>query len=190
MSEECIYYRYDGGYTCRLKKLKTGYSSIDSDTVHRYCWDYQYEDCQMYKNRDESWEDWNGDKSRSDWNGSDSKKDDNSSDSGGCFLTSACVVAKGLPDDCRELTALRSFRDGYMRSTEQGRADILEYYSIAPIIVERIKRSGNCVREFERIYQELVLPCVSFIEEGRNEEAYSKYKNYTKALQKIYGLER
>ena len=188
MSEECVYYYYDNGYSCRLKKRKTDYSSIDSDTVQRYCWDYQYEDCQMYKNRDESWEDWDGDKSRADWNGSDSKKGDNSSDSGGCFLTSACVVTKGLPDDCRELTVLRAFRDGYMRTTEQGEADILEYYMIAPIIVERIKRDGNCVKVFERIYRELVLPCVALIEEGWNEEAYKRYKDYTLMLKTTYGV--
>ena len=33
------------------------------------------------------------------------------SSSGGCYFTSACVEAQGLPDDCHELTALRKFRD-------------------------------------------------------------------------------
>ena len=30
---------------------------------------------------------------------------------GGCFLTSACVKFKGLPDDCAELETLRAFRE-------------------------------------------------------------------------------
>ena len=79
MAEECIFYYYDNGYSCALKREKEGNSSIDSDIVHRYCWGYHYEECPRYKNR-------------------------NSSSSTGCFLTSACVEAKGLPDDCRELT--------------------------------------------------------------------------------------
>ena len=29
--------------------------------------------------------------------------------SGGCYLTSACVESKNLPDNCHELTVLRQF---------------------------------------------------------------------------------
>lgn len=171
MPEECIYYCYDSGYTCLLKRRKTGYSSIDSDTVHRYCWNYQYDDCPMYRKRDEYWDSWSG-------CGGDS--------SDGCFLTSACVEAKGLPDDCRELTVLRRFRDAYMRNTEQGQADILDYYAIAPDIVNRIRREEDPLAVFERIYRELVLPCVALIDEGQNEEAYEKYKEYTLMLKSAY----
>ena len=36
------------------------------------------------------------------------------SQEGGCFLSAACVEHAGLSDGCRELTTLRSFRDGYV----------------------------------------------------------------------------
>lgn len=49
MADECRYYYYDSGYSCMLKREKEGSSSIDSDTVHRYCWGYHYEECPRYK---------------------------------------------------------------------------------------------------------------------------------------------
>lgn len=159
MAEECKYYYYDSGYSCALKREKEGNSSIDSDTVHRYCWGYHYEECPRYKAGQSS---------------------------GGCYLTSACVEAKGLPDDCYELSVLRRFRDGYMRSKSGGDADICEYYHIAPVIVEKIKQLPNALEVFETIYNELIIPCINLIKADKNEEAYTAYRNYTKILQKKY----
>ena len=160
MAEECRYYYYDSGYSCALRRQKEGYSSIDSDTVHRYCWGYHYEECPRYKSEHGG--------------------------GGGCYLTSACVEAKGLSDDCHELTVLRNFRDGYMRSLPNGAADICEYYHVAPLIVEKIKLLPNAGEIFEKIYNELVEPCVALIDSNKNEEAYVSYRNYTKMLQKRY----
>ena len=161
MSEECKYYNYDNGYSCALKREKEGDSSIDSDTVHRYCWGYHYEECPRYKAEQSS---------------------------GGCFLSSACVEAKGLPDDCHELKVLRGFRDQYMTSLLSGLSDIAEYYRIAPAIVDGIKKLPDEKEIFDRIYSELVLPCVELIEKGKKHEAYVKYKNYTKKLMELYSL--
>ncbi len=158
MAEECRYYYYDSGYSCELKREKDGNSSIDDDTVHKYCWGYNYERCPLYK----------------------------SAQSSGCFLTSACVEAKGLSDNCYELTTLRAFRDNYLKSRESGAADICKYYHIAPIIVEKIKLLPNSLDIFEKIFSELVKPCIELIESGKNEEAYIKYKNYTVLLEKLY----
>ena len=161
MAEECAYYYWDAGYSCSLQKRKTGNSTISSDTVYRYCWGYHYEDCPLYKNRDSG---------------------------GGCFLTSACVEAKNLPDDCRELTVLRSFRDNYMRNTERGSEEICEYYHVAPAIVEKIKALPDAVSIFENIYNQLVLPCVELIDRGENELAHSKYRDYVNMLRAQYSV--
>ena len=159
MAEECKFYYYDSGYSCALKREKEGLSSIDSDTVHRYCWGYHYEECPRYKSQYSS---------------------------SGCFVTSACVEAKGLPDDCRELTVLRNFRDTYLKSSMLGRDDICEYYHIAPTIVDNIKKLPNYVEIFDQIYHELVVPCVTLIDNDSNEEARLMYKDYIKKLQSLY----
>lgn len=159
-SDECEFYYYDNGYSCALKREKEGRSSIDEDTVKKYCWNYHYSDCPRYKDR--------------------------SSSSIGCFLTSACTEARGLPDDCEELTTLRAFRDGYMKSFPQGQVDICQYYHIAPVIVDKIHALPNANEIWERIYNELVRPCVDLIRRGDNELAYAKYRNYVRQLQKQY----
>ena len=90
----CPFYWYNHHYACR----KTG-QDVNEDTYYKYCRNYDYDDCPIYKGND----------------------------SGGCFLTSACTEARGLPDDCHELTVLRAFRDGYLRSQPEGEAEIAEY---------------------------------------------------------------
>lgn len=149
----CPYYWYDNHYACRKSN-----KDVNEDTYYKYCRNYDYDDCPIYKGNETS----------------------------SCFLTSACVEAKGLSDDCHELTVLRAFRDGYMRSTETGAADICAYYLTAPAIVEKIKQLPNAPEVFENIYTELVLPCVALIEAGKNEDAYMKYRNYVKKLQIRY----
>ena len=52
-----------------------------------------------------------------------------SSGTDGCYLTSACVMAKGLPDHCEELETLRVFRDEYLAGQPGGRAEIEQYKS-------------------------------------------------------------
>ena len=160
MAEECAYYYYESGYCCALKRETEWSASIDHDTAERYCWGYHYSECPRYKAKHSS--------------------------GGGCFLTSACVEAKGLADDCRELTVLRNFRDTYMKSTDAGCADICEYYHTAPIIVEKIKQLPNAMEIFECIYHELVVPCVELIDKNQKEKAYTQYKNYVKKLQSQY----
>ena len=56
-----------------------------------------------------------------------SKSGSSGSGSEGCYLTSACVMARGLPDHCEELETLRLFRDEYLAGQPGGRAEIEQY---------------------------------------------------------------
>lgn len=101
----------------------------------------------------------------------------------GCFLTSACVKARGLPDDCEELTVLRRYRDSYLRNRPGGGEEIRRYYEIAPAVVKRINGREDADRIWDRVYEELVLPCVQLIRQDASEEAFRLYKAYTLALE-------
>lgn len=160
MAEECAYYYYDAGYSCALKREKEGRSSIDSDTVHRYCWGYHYNDCPRYREKHGS--------------------------GGGCFLTSACVEAKGLPDDCEELQTLRKFRDEYLAKQECGSCEIKHYYQVAPAIVDAINKLPNKAEIWDQIYTRLILCCVEWIQTGENEKAYNTYKRAVIELKEKY----
>ncbi len=133
---------------------------VDEDTYYKYCRGYDYSDCAIYKGNDTS----------------------------GCFLTSACMEAKGLPDDCHELTILRRFRDGYLKSQPCGDIEIAEYYRVAPQIVACIRSEKNTEEIFEEIYSQLVCPCVSLIEREDNAGAHDLYRSYIQKLRTTYAI--
>lgn len=97
---------------------------------------------------------------------------------GGCYLTTACVVAKGLPDQCSELQTLRAFRDGYLAKQPGGLMEIEQYYQLAPGIVTAINQRADSMAVWSRVYDELVAPCVKLIHAGQNEAAHELYREY------------
>ena len=94
----------------------------------------------------------------------------------GCFLTTACVRTRNLPDDCYELECLRGFRDSYVAGLANGQEIIKEYYDIAPKIIESIYKRSDADSIFRELFEELVEPCVYYIERNQNEAAYALYE--------------
>lgn len=142
----CPYYTFKSGdYHC-VKQQK----DVNSDIYYKYCRNYDYSDCPIYKNE---------------------------SSSSGCFLTSACTAARGLPDDCHELTMLRNYRDNWLKQQPEGILLIAHYYEVAPKIVEAIDKREDCLEIYEALYRNLVLPCVEMIQAGENEAALTLYRS-------------
>ena len=137
-------------YDCGFACRKKG-DNVNEDVYYKYCRNYDYDDCPIYKGNDSG---------------------------GGCFLTSACVEARGLADDCEELTLLRKFRDEYLSTCDGGKEEIEEYYRIAPGIVEKIKSQDHAISVFDRIYTDLIVPCVENIKLGNNEITHKLYRDY------------
>lgn len=105
--------------------------------------------------------------------------------SSGCFLTTACVEHRGLPDDCRELTVLRAFRDGWLAKQKDGQEEIRAYYRLAPAVVERIKARTDAAEVLEEMYQRYILPCVAHVEAGEMKETYALYKELLEKASKL-----
>ena len=103
-----------------------------------------------------------------------------------CVVTTACVMSRGLPDDCRELETLRHFRDTYVKSLANGESDIAEYYEKAPAIVAAVAAKTDSADIWDTVYLEMVCECVRLIENNQFSEAYVKYKNYVLALYSKY----
>lgn len=111
--------------------------------------------------------------------------EDRSSSSGsGCFLTTACVEYKGLADDCEELTKLRAFRDNYLKTTEEGKAVVEEYYRVAPQIVEKVNASEKKAEIYDYIYKE-IHTCIACIEKGDNDGAVNVYRGMVKTANEM-----
>ena len=103
-----------------------------------------------------------------------------------CFLTSACVSHKGLPDDCAELMILRNLRETVMKPNPIFNQLIAEYNVIAPKMLSNIGDSENKGEILETIYSNLVLPAVNLVEEGKNEEAIAYYRDFVQEMKYLY----
>ena len=105
--------------------------------------------------------------------------------SGGCYLTTACLCARGklFDDNCYELTLLRHFRDFYLAKQPQGRQEIDYYYQVAPKIVSAINKDNNAQEIYHRLYLKMIVPVVKLIENGKKELAYQHYKKFTLGLE-------
>jgi hypothetical protein len=106
---------------------------------------------------------------------------------GCCFLTTACVEYRGLPDDCRELTTLRAFRDGYLSAQPDGPALIAEYYRLAPALVVAIGQSAHAADVLEEIYAEITL-CVADIDGDDPASALCRYRKMVEGLLARFAL--
>ena len=104
----------------------------------------------------------------------------------GCYITTACVGHKGFADDCDIMETLRWFRDYYMKSDEDLKEDVEEYYKIAPEIVTSINKRIDSDTIWENVYKDMILPCFNYIKSKKFDSAYILYKKYSLMLQKKY----
>jgi len=103
-----------------------------------------------------------------------------------CFLTSACVFHKGLPDNCQELMVLRNLRETVMKPNSDFNQLILEYAVIAPKMLTKIDIAANKDEIFEIIYSNLVLPAVKLVGEGKDNEAIAYYRDFVEEMKCLY----
>ena len=136
---------------------------------------------------DGGWNNYYGSWSDGGWNNYyGSWGDGGSGGGGGCFLTSACVEHKQLPDDCYELQTLRAIRDMIVTWNDEMKALVEEYYHIAPQIVEKINASEDSDAVWEKLYNELVLKCVALYEENKIDDAVALYTDTVRTLKAQY----
>lgn len=106
--------------------------------------------------------------------------------SGSCFITTACVVSKGLPDDCYELTTLRTWRDKLEAEDKVLAEKVKDYYTYAPKIVAKINSLENSKEIYNEIYEKLVLKTVELLNENKIPEAAEHYLKFYLSLKEKY----
>lgn len=97
----------------------------------------------------------------------------------GCFITTALCEMRGLPDDCRELTVLRGYRDDILLGTPEGRLLVEDYYRIAPGLVPLVREPRVAAKVWDSIQR-----TISLIEEGKSEDATECYRLLVSDLQR------
>lgn len=106
---------------------------------------------------------------------------------GGCFLTTACVDAMGMSDDCWVLETARKFRDTYMTETPEKALEIKEYYEIAPKVVEQISKRTDATKVWKRFFWGDIIPFVFEIQENNLEKAHELYRKLIKKAKELSG---
>lgn len=107
----------------------------------------------------------------------------------GCVVSTACARALGLPDDCRQLTVLRRFRDDYLFSTPKGRAEVERYYELSGPLLAKLRTIDAQEHEYRQIMVTLVEPTVRLVEEGRLAEALGHYQECIERMLVRYGVD-
>lgn len=120
------------------------------------------------------------------WSNSSSNWGDSGNTGGGCFITTACVEQKGMADDCYEMQILRRYRDILVEKDDAFRGKVLEYYRQAPLIIQGIEAENNKNEIYGMLYDEMIKPCVDFLENGNIEQAKTLYLNFYEKLSKQY----
>ena len=117
----------------------------------------------------------------------DEDKDDDDGGGGGgfCYLTTACVNSKGLPDNCLELRTLRNFRDKILMKDSKGKKAIEEYYKIAPLIIESINEKRYSQSIWDNLHGD-IRKAVSLVKSKDFDSAFNHYKDMTLKLKEKY----
>ena len=156
----CTYYSFKGGffggdYWCDKKDCR-----VDSDTYYKYCRNYDYSDCPIYKQTSTS----------------------------GCYITTIVCNVLGKKDDDSVLQNLRVFRDTVLQKDEKYFNILKEYDTIGPIIADC--RANDKFREVIALetYQKSILPIHYLIHHKKYEEAITRYHLMTQLLIDYYGL--
>ncbi len=101
-----------------------------------------------------------------------------------CYITTAACVSLGRGEDCPELGEFRAFRDRWLARTPSGRAKIAEYYLFAPLVVEKIGRSGRARDEYRRVWDRYLAPCLADLRAGDRERCAARYEEMVCRLER------
>lgn len=101
-----------------------------------------------------------------------------------CFITTAVCRSLEKGDSCEELEAFRGFRDNWLALSDEGPEKICEYYLYAPMIVEAIDRSGQGQKEYRKIWEDHLLPCLGSLRAGENRCCAERYEDMMLELER------
>lgn len=103
-----------------------------------------------------------------------------------CFVTTAVCCGLHKPQDCRELTLMKRYRDEYLSVQAEGESLIREYYDIAPTIVKRIAKGVSPEEKYLYLWDNYISKCAGFIEHNENERCRQLYEAMMTELKEEY----
>ena len=103
-----------------------------------------------------------------------------------CYITTAICEIQGKSDDCYELQTLRDYRDNWLQHQMGGSELIAEYYRTAPALATALHADENRTAIADKLYQDYLLPCISFIRNNQPEACREHYIHMVNFISTIY----
>lgn len=105
---------------------------------------------------------------------------------GGCYITTATCLTLGKLDDCIELSAIRRFRDDWLCNQKNGIEIIIDYYHIAPKIVDVINENEDSKLIYKDIWEKYLIKFFQLIQAKQNKKAQTMYLKMVNELSDKY----
>lgn len=103
-----------------------------------------------------------------------------------CFVTTAVCCGLHKPQNCREITLMKRYRDEYMFRQADGETLVKEYYDIAPTIVKRIAKEASSEEKYLYLWNNYISKCVALVENQDNEQCKQLYAKMMSELKEEY----
>lgn len=103
-----------------------------------------------------------------------------------CFVTTAVCCGLHKPQNCREITLMKCYRDEYMFKQADGEILVKEYYDIAPTIVKRISQEAAPEEKYLYLWNNYISKCVALVENHENEKCKQLYSKMMSELKEEY----
>lgn len=154
----CPFYNFrQGDYHCNKKG-----DYVNSDTYYKYCRNYDYNDCPIYKQQDSS----------------------------GCYLTTIVCDILGKLDDGRVLNTMRKFRDQELQTNPEYINLLKRYDMVGPLIAKNIQNDKDKMQLSNYLYSSILEPICKHIENKEIEKAVTLYEVMTLSLVNYYRLKK
>ena len=156
----CTYYRWNGGvfgdYWCDKKNER-----VNSDIYYKYCRDYSYGDCPIYKQNNSS---------------------------SGCFITTITCNILGKEDNCKVLNNIRFLREDVIKKEKKYEEILMDYDYIGPLIACSIEHDSEKKEIATMLYDKVLSKVSALIEKKEYEFAIEIYQKMVLSLIDYYGL--
>jgi len=104
---------------------------------------------------------------------------------GGCYVTTACLDALGLPRDSLEMKAIKVLTRDHVLKSFSGKRDYVSYQTKGPAIVQAIASQENPQGIWDGIYQRLGDVTASVLSNDY-EKGHNQYKELILGLEKQF----
>lgn len=152
----CSYYTFrQNDYYCMKKS-----DYVNSDTYYRYCRNYSYDECPVYKHQESS----------------------------GCYLTTIVCKVLGKKDNDLILNVMRNFRDNVLKNDPNYYEILRDYDMIGPSIARSIELDQNKEQLASGLYSQNLSEICKAIMCGEENMAVEGYRYMTNGLIDYYGL--